>query len=234
MASSSTAPDQAKTRRRIVNLLKTEGALDSMTLGSRLGVSAMAVRQHLYALQDQRLVVAKERPVPLGRPAKYWELTPEADRLFPDAYAELSVSLIDAMNDAFGLEGLQQILNRRTERQRAQYLAQIPAAMSLRKKLEQLARIRTEEGYMAEVRPCERNSFLFIENHCPICVAALACQGFCRAEQDTFSEVLGPDVTVERIEHITAGDRRCVYRITPVSRTPRSGRKLSKLRGAQK
>ena len=213
MASSSTAPDQAKTRRRIVNLLKTEGALDSMTLGSRLGVSAMAVRQHLYALQDQRLVVAKERPVPLGRPAKYWELTPEADRLFPDAYAELSVSLIDAMNDAFGLEGLQQILNRRTERQRAQYLAQIPPAMSLRKKLEQLARIRTEEGYMAEVRPCERNSFLFIENHCPICAAASSCKALCQNELDLFKSILGTEVTVSRLEHKLTGERRCVYEV---------------------
>jgi len=213
MASSSTAPDKEKTRRRIVNLLKTEGALDSMTLGARLRVSAMAVRQHLYALQYQRLVVAKERPVPLGRPAKYWELTREADRLFPDAYAELSVSLIDALNDAFGLEGLQQILNRRTERQRAQYSAQIPAAMPLRKKLEQLARIRTEEGYMAEVRPCDRNSFLFIENHCPICAAASSCKALCQNELDLFKSILGTDVTVSRLEHKLTGDRRCVYEV---------------------
>ena len=53
----------------------------------------MAVRQHLYALQNEKLVTAEERPVPLGRPAKHWTLTPEADRLFPDAYAELSVAL---------------------------------------------------------------------------------------------------------------------------------------------
>src|SRR6266481_1399508 len=151
MTEPSDARDESKTRRRIVKMLKTDGPLDSATLADRIGVSAMAIRQHLYILQDQKLVVAKERPVPLGRPAKYWELTREADRLFPDAYAELSVSLIDALNDAFGLEGLQQILNRRTERQRAQYSAKIPAAIPLRKKLEQLARMRTEEGYMAEV-----------------------------------------------------------------------------------
>ena len=47
----------------------------------------------------------------------------------------------------------------------------------------------------------------------PICVAATACQGFCRAELDTFREVLGPDVSVEREEHIVQGDRRCAYRI---------------------
>jgi predicted ArsR family transcriptional regulator len=52
-----------------------------------------------------------------------------------------------------------------------------------------------------------------VENHCPICVAATACQGFCRAELETFRAVLGPDASVERAEHIVAGDRRCVYSI---------------------
>ena len=38
--------------------------------------------------------------------------------------------------------------------------------------------------------------------------------GFCRAELDTFREVLGPDASVEREEHIVQGDRRCAYRIS--------------------
>ena len=54
---------------------------------------------------------------------------------------------------------------------------------------------------MAESR-AEGDGYVLIENHCPICVAATACQGFCRSELDTFREVLGPDVSVERIEHI--------------------------------
>src|SRR5436190_1861806 len=36
-----------------------------------------------------------EQPGAVGRPAKQWRLTREADRLFPDAYAELSVALLD-------------------------------------------------------------------------------------------------------------------------------------------
>src|SRR6516165_12107626 len=162
----------SKTKRRIVKMLKTEGPLDAATLAERIGVSAMAIRQHLYILQDEKMVTAKERPVPMGRPAKYWELTREADRLFPDAYAELSVSLIDALNDAFGPKGLQQILERRARRQHDQYRAEISETMSLRKKLEGLVRIRTEEGYMAELRAVDQNRYLFIENHCPICAAA--------------------------------------------------------------
>ena len=67
---------------------------------------------------------------------------------------------------------------------------------------------------MAESR-AEGDGYVLIENHCPICVAATACQGFCRSELDTFREVLGPDVSVDRVEHIVNGDRRCVYRISP-------------------
>ena len=57
------------------------------------------------------------------------------------------------------------------------------------------------------------DGFLLVENHCPICVAATECQGFCRAERDVFARALGPGVSVERTEHIVAGGRRCAYRI---------------------
>src|SRR5215831_11163666 len=155
--------NDSKTKRRIVKILKTEGPLDAATLAERIGVSAMAIRQHLYVLQDEKMVTAKERPVPMGRPAKYWELTRKADRLFPDAYAELSVSLIDSLNEAFGADGLQRILERRTARQRAAYSSRISAAMPLRRKLQKLAEIRTEEGYMAELRSEGAGHYLFIE-----------------------------------------------------------------------
>ena len=60
---------------------------------------------------------------------------------------------------------------------------------------------------MAESR-ADRDGYVLVENHCPICVAAKTCQGYCRAELDTFRAVLGPDATVERTEHIVQGDRK--------------------------
>lgn len=216
-------PAERKTRRAIVKLLKTEGPLDSARLAERLGLTAMAVRQHLYALQSENLVAADSRPVPLGRPAKFWRLTREADRLFPEAYAELSVALIDAMQDAFGAEGLDRVLASRCARQRADYSRRIRPADALEKKLDELARVRTEEGYMAEIRRGEDGSFLLVENHCPICAAATRCQGFCSTELDLFRSVLGPAVAVERVEHVVSGDQRCAYRITPAAR--RRGKK---------
>jgi predicted ArsR family transcriptional regulator len=202
------------TRRAIVKLLKTEGPMDSAQLAGRLDVTPMAVRQHLYALEREKLVDVEMRPGPIGRPAKYWRLTADANRLFPEAYAELSVSLINSVGDAFGLSGMARLLDARLAKQTADYRARVDRAAPLKKRLQQLAKVRSDEGYMAEVNPAGPNAFLFVENHCPICAAATACQGFCAIELDLFRAVLGPAVTVEREEHIIGGDRRCAYRIT--------------------
>lgn len=227
MSAETQAPGERKTRRAITKLLKTEGPIGSAQLAERLGLTAMAVRQHLYALQREGLVSAEERPVPIGRPAKFWRLTREADRLFPEAYAELSVALIDSVKDAFGDEGLERVLTSRCARQRMDYGKRIRPEDPIERKLQELAKVRTEEGYMAEIRAEGEGSYLLIENHCPICAAANACQGFCATELDLFRSVLGAGVSVERAEHIISGDQRCVYRVKEeVSTQRRKGAKV--------
>ena len=203
-----------RTRRAIINLLKQSGAMDSQELSERLGVSAMAVRQHLYALQDEQLVTYQEESRAMGRPAKLWQLTPAANRLFPDGYAELTLSLIDSVREAFGEAGLDRLLDVKTGHQIAAYQALLSTQEELRQRLEALASLRTNEGYMAEIQALDDGSFLLIENHCPICAAATACTGLCARELDVFGRVLGQGVTVERTEHIVAGARRCVYRVS--------------------
>src|SRR5262245_7740489 len=203
---------EGRTRRAIVRLLKQEGGMDSAALARRLKLTPMAVRQHLYELQHEKLVTAEERKVPLGRPAKHWQLTRNADRLFPEAYAELSVALIDAMQQTLGRDDVQRVLDARFAQQKAAYQKRIPPDAPIPTKLKELAKIRTEEGYMAEVRR-DGKAYLFIENHCPICAAANSCQGLCANELELFQSVLGSGARIERTEHIVAGNRRCVYRI---------------------
>src|SRR5207247_11095384 len=115
-------PPEHKTRRRLVKLLKTQGPQDSARLAAKLKVTPMAVRQHLYALQQEKLVTAaperhRRQGGPVGRPAKFWRLTPDANRLRPDAYAELSVALIDAVGDTFGAAGMERLLEARLAKQ---------------------------------------------------------------------------------------------------------------------
>ena len=188
--------------------------MDSLALASRLQITAMAVRQHLYALQKERLATYQEEQRAIGRPAKLWYLTPDADCFFSDGHAELSLSLIHSIVEVFGEAGLERLLELRSRQGIAAYQSQVPDDGSLQERLEALAKLRTNEGYMAEVQPLENDSFLLIENHCPICAAATICTGLCRKELEVFQTVLGNDVTVERTEHIVEGSLRCAYKVS--------------------
>ncbi len=206
----------AHTRRAMIERLKQDGPQDAGTLAAGLGVSAMAVRQHLYALAEEKLVTFNEEARPVGRPAKLWRLTEAADKFFPDRHADLTLGLLGAMREAFGDEGMEKLLAARTAEQVAAYRERVMPARSLKARLEALAQIRTEEGYMAAVvRDDDGDGYLLVENHCPICAAAKACQGLCASELAVFQAVVGDAATVERVDHILAGARRCAYRVRP-------------------
>jgi len=200
-------------RQTILRLLKQRGPSDSEALGAQLGISAMAVRQHLYALHAQKLVTYQEEQRPVGRPAKMWGLTSAAESHFPDAHAGLTVNLLHAVEQTFGEQGVKRVVLQCTHQQIETYRSRIPARASLPKRLQTLFSIRNEEGYMAEVQRQPDGSFLLIENHCPISAAANTCPKLCDAEFEVFRAILGEGVVIERTEHIMAGARRCVYRI---------------------
>ncbi len=209
-----TRATEQPTRRALLDVLKRRGPRKAADLSRDLGVSAMAVRQHLYAMQEEGLIAFAEEARPRGRPVKLWHLTDAADRYFPDAHAELTVGLLDSMRSAFGETGLNRLLSVRGREQADLYAKRMADRDSLRGRLDALAAIRTREGYMAEVQETADGGFLLIENHCPICRAAAACTGLCAAELLVFRTVLGPDVAIERTDHILAGARRCAYRVT--------------------
>ncbi|ALS28015.1 transcriptional regulator [Paenibacillus sp. 32O-W] len=202
------------TRKAIVTLLKQHGPMDAVTLASKLSLTGMAVRQHLYELQKQQVVEYEEEARPMGRPAKIWRLTALANRWFPNGYLQLSVDLLHSIRASFGEEGLWKILDDHNLTQKETYQAQLSDAINLKDRLQTLSMIRMNEGYFAEVQEQEDGSHLFVQKHCPIMEAAAVCSGFCRKELELFRSVLGDHVTVERVEYLLSGGNRCSYRIT--------------------
>lgn len=199
---------------QILFLLKTRGPAETVELAERLGMSRQGARQHLENLAAQNLVQDETRAGGVGRPGRLWSLTAAGHARFPDSHAQMTVDLIEAVRSEFGDDGLDRLISRRERETTSTYLAAMTDTPPLPERLERLASLRCAEGYMAEWSRGEDGSFLFVENHCPICAAATVCQGLCRAELATFRKVLGVDCEIERIEHILAGARRCAYRIT--------------------
>lgn len=209
-----TNPTESK--RAVLGVLKRRGPCEAQDIASELGVTAMAVRQHLYALEEEGLVsfAAAPKTGGRGRPSKLWRAEAPADALFADAHAELSVELIGNIRTVFGERGLNKLIEKRTEHQIASYREALASAQTLRERVKRLARLRSEAGYMAEAVATD-DGFLLIENHCPICRAAAACSGLCRQELEVFRAALGRDVVIERTDHVLAGARRCAYTIHP-------------------
>ena len=182
-------------------------------MASRLGISAMAVRQHLYILMAEELVTYQEQPRRLGRPAKMWGLTPGAAARFPDAHADLAENLLGAALAVFGRDGVGRLLSHCSQRQIAADCARLGRGGSLRRRLAELVVIRNAEGYMAEVQGQADGSFLLVHNHCPIAAASAVCEQLCDAEMEVYRAVLGKRVVIARSESMMAGARRCAYRV---------------------
>jgi predicted ArsR family transcriptional regulator len=211
--------DDNRSQDRILFHLKTRGSQTAADVGVRLGMTPAGARQHLLKLEAASLVESENRREGRGRPRKYWRLTQRGHDRFPDRHSDLTLDLLRSVRDLFGDRGIQKLIEHREQAGIADYRKFVGTQRSLRQKLTALAQVRSREGYMASVTEDMGGSFLFLENHCPICAAAAACQGFCRSELAVFRAVLGPDVTVERLDHILAGARRCAYKICRQRRT---------------
>ncbi|HEX7775138.1 MAG TPA: metalloregulator ArsR/SmtB family transcription factor [Parvibaculum sp.] len=213
--------DVKTTSDQILFLLKTRGASQTVELAGRLAMSRQGARQHLENLAALGLVRHETQASGIGRPGRLWSLTAAGHAHFPDSHAQMTVDLIGAVRAEFGEEGLERLISRRERETTSAYVAAVDGASSLSDRLERLAALRSGEGYMAEWTRGEDGSYLFVENHCPVCAAAAACQGLCRAELATFRMVLGTGCSIERVEHILAGARRCAYRIVAAAPGPR-------------
>lgn len=202
------------TRRALLDMLKLQGELTSLQMAEALGVSPMAIRQHMQELEAAGDVNSIDRARGKGRPSKFWSLAPAAARHFPDRHRDLMLDLLSNVQNVLGDDAMDRLLDERGDEQARNYGRQVADCESLSARVQALARLRSEEGYMAEASE-EDGVFTLVENHCPICAAASACKGLCDRELSVFERVLGPDCTVERVEHLLSGARRCAYQIRP-------------------
>ena len=207
----------AASQEAILLALKQRGPQTAKALATKLGMTTMGVRQHLAVLRDKNLVEeGDEAKQGRGRPVKPWQLTAKAQQRFPDSHSQITLELIASVRDIFGDDGMDQIIEKRTKQATSQYQSIVDKQNGLAKKVQALAQLRSEEGYMAEAVKENNKTWLLVENHCPICAAATACQGFCRSELETFKQLFKGIAKVERTDHILQGARRCAYLIAAI------------------
>lgn len=197
-------------------LLKMRGPQTAQQLAALLDITSMGARRQLEAGQEKGLLLFEDVADKVGRPSRRWQLSEAGHARFPDRHADLTLELITQVKTLFGEAGLDKLIAAREQSSEAAYRKLIDGDSTLLQRVNLLAVARDGEGYMVNAEVQDDGSVLLVENHCPICAAATACQNFCRSELAIFQRVLGDDCTVERSEHLLDGGRRCVYKIVPV------------------
>src|ERR1700735_3575386 len=111
----------ARAEEGVLYQLKTRGPQTAAQVARRLGVTAMAVRQHLYRLNVEGLVEFTDARRKVGRPARVWRLTSAAAERFPDTHGDLTVEIIGAVRATFGESGMDKLLRERLRREIDEY-----------------------------------------------------------------------------------------------------------------
>ena len=199
-------------------LLRKHPGITVAELADELGISGMGVRRHLDALASVGLAErgACEEKHGVGRPPTGWRLTARGMELLPRRYDTFAIQLLDDVSEHVGNDAIAAVLRRRTDMLVAQYAAELSGATGLAEKVEALARIRDEAGYVAEChhqQDDDGGTMVLTENNCAVHKVAERYPAVCAMELTLFREVLGPDVEVTRVLHTMGGDAVCAYRI---------------------
>ncbi|HEY6057948.1 MAG TPA: helix-turn-helix domain-containing protein [Candidatus Limnocylindrales bacterium] len=203
-------------RREILTALREAGPASPDRLALELGASRTGVLQQLRALEAARLVSRQTVRHGVGRPRHLYDITPDAQALFPTNYDALAAGLLAAITAVGGDDLIEEVFRARRRqigvRVRARLADRLAPDAPLVQRVRELAVVQDEQGYLSQATVENDGTIRLREHNCAIYNVAMGHPAACRAELELFREVLGADVVRE--SHIAAGDRACCYRIT--------------------
>jgi predicted ArsR family transcriptional regulator len=202
-------------RREILVRLRREGAASPDQLAAAIGASRTGVLQQLRALEATNFVSRQTVRHGVGRPRHLYDVTADAQELFPSNYDGLAAGLLSAIGAVGGEQLVEQVFQARRrqigDRVRRELDDRVGAAAPLVDRVRALAVIQDEQGYLADAVIEPDGTIRLREHNCAILDVARGEAAACEAELDLFREVLGADVVRET--HIASGDRCCSYRV---------------------
>ena len=198
----------------MVVLLRREGhTVDE--LAKAVGLTNNGVRAHLATLERDGVVRQRGTGRAAsggGRPAQIYELTPEAEDLFPKAYEPTLRQLLDVLSERLGPEESEALLTSVGRRLAQEHSKRADGAHA---RLESAVEALNELGGLAELEG--RDGAVVIRGYsCPLSGVTPDHPEVCRMAETLISEVAGVPVN-ERCER---GERpRCCFEIASASDT---------------
>jgi predicted ArsR family transcriptional regulator len=179
------------TRGRIVSLLRG-GTSTVNELAEKLELTDNAVRAHLLTLERDGLVRQSGRQRGSRKPHFAYELTPEAENLFPKAYDALLNQLITALKGRFPPAALEEVLrevgrsmaaHQSSDKSPGDFESRVQRALDVLKALGGSARVEREE-----------DKLIIRSGACPLSAAVVEHPEVCELAEALVAEIVGVPV----------------------------------------
>lgn len=188
---------------RIVMLLRRANrTVDE--LAQALNITDNAVRAHLATLERDGVVQQRGERRGSGKPSYVYELTPEAEQLFPKAYGPVLRQVLEVLSERMTPEELESMMRTVGSRIAAQW--NIPQG-DLQVRLEAAVEILNELGGMAELEPYVE-SYCIRGYSCPLAAAVPGHPEVCHLAETFLTELVGVPIQ-EHCER--SGTPRCCF-----------------------
>ncbi len=179
----------AGTRGRIVILLRRASRTVNQ-LAESLELTDNAVRAHLATLERDGLVQQSGLQRGSRKPHQAYDLTPEAEQLFPKAYGPILGQLLDVLSERLLPAEVEEMLREVGHRLAA---GQSSAEGDLETRVHKAIELLGALGGLAERE--ERDGKLLIQGYsCPLAAAVQGHPEMCRMAETLLTEVIGVPV----------------------------------------
>jgi predicted ArsR family transcriptional regulator len=198
-------------KKKLLYYLKVMQQAGLEELANVMKVSRMAVHKHLGLLQQRGLVEAVETRGHVGRPRMVYQLTSQSKTVFPKSYSAIATHALDFIERNMGKEAVEKVLRERQSELFDQYYKRLKG-LDFDKQVKELARIRDEEGYIAEAKKESKSGggkYVLLEYNCPIIHIAEKHWEACSTETELFEKLLGADI--ETTHRAAKGDSVCKF-----------------------
>ncbi|MGI8604808.1 MAG: helix-turn-helix transcriptional regulator [Verrucomicrobiales bacterium] len=201
----------------ILDLIKRSTGLSVAEISRSLNMSYMGAKQYCLDLEEKGYLDTWRRPKTVGRPEITYRLTPKAEALFPQLGNELTLDILEWIQQIYGLTAAEKLLFKYFSRKGENYLKRLKGR-SIAERAAGLARLREQEGYCAQVEYDARSGFRITEFHTPFREIAEKFPSVYRMEEQMFAKVLQTAVT--RSEERASGLTKFTFAIHTLAPLP--------------
>jgi predicted ArsR family transcriptional regulator len=197
-----------KTRSRILSLIR-RGINTVNGLAGKLGVTHNAVRAHLATLQRDHLVHAAGETPGVRRPHTAYDLTPEAEHLFPKAYDAILSETLRTLTERSSPAQVREVMGEVGRRLGQKMVPGDASGQDVHARAQMAVHVIEHLGGLAELETTD-DKLTICGRSCPLADLIPEHPDACGVAEAMLSEIVGTKVT-ERCSKV--GRPRCRFEI---------------------